>query len=238
MAIPLTGPISLGDLKNDTAASTASFSDPRIRRRYVSADGLKYGDQLPANTQMSLGDFRGSVLTLEKDFSNTLQANASIGTQTQQLVRDDASNYGSSSIDEFRVNPQYRRLQVRQEQAYARDVSVGMFSVAYINPSLLPARLSLTAYVVSQDTAQRTIVGVNGWASNYFQGTTSQPVWMDDLDSGLIQVTFDMPAGLPYITVGLMQVVRGSLAYEECDWVGDNGTYTNAKFKVMNLRFA
>jgi len=238
MAIPLTGPISLGDMKNDTAASTASFSDPRIRRRYVSADGLKYGDQLPSNTQMSLADFRGSVLTLEKDFNPTIQADASIGTQTQQLVRDDASNYGNSIIDDFRVNPQYRRLQVSQAQAFQRDVSVGMFSVAYINPSLLPARLSLTAYVVSESQAQRTIVGINGWTSGYFKGTTSQPVWMDDLGSDLIQVTFDMPAGLPYITVGLMQVVRGSQSFEECDWVGDNGTFTNAKFKVMNLRFA
>jgi hypothetical protein len=188
---------------------------------------------------MSLGDFRGSVLTLERDYAGDVGdvgTNPAIGLQTHQLVRDDAFNYSESMLDDYRANPQYRRLQVRSRNAAARDVSVGMFSVCYIDPSLLPCIVSLTGYVVSRDQAQRTILAVNYWSSGWFQGTGEQPIWMDYLSSDLITTSFLVKAGHPWVTVGLMQVTRGSTGYEQCDWVSDNQSYSNAKFKVMDLR--
>lgn len=241
MAIPLTGPISLGDLKNDTAASTASFSDPRIRRRYVSADGLKYGDQLPANTQMSLGDFRGSVLTLERDYAGQVAdygKTPQIGLQTHQLVRDDAGVYGNSQINVSGINPQYRELWVSQTNNYARDVAVGMTSVAYVSPSLLPATANLRVYQVSNDDSQRTILALNCWSSGYLAGSYVQPIWVDPVYRDVTHdINFTIPAGYPYITVLFIQVARGSMSYEKCRVINDAQDYANSKMQVMDLRF-
>ena len=240
MAIPLTGPISLGDLKNDTNAATASFSDPKIRRRFVSADGLKYGDQLPANTQMSLGDFRGSVLTLERDFAGLgeqVGRNPVVGLQTHHLLRDDAGVYGSSFIEQFRFDPKYRRLQVRASGNYERDVAVGMVSAAYVSPSLLPASANLTVYQISGDNLQRTILAVNCWSSGYMSGNAAQPIWIDPVQGDKTHnIDFTIPAGYPYVTVFFIQVVRRSMGYESCRILDDMGTAEYAKMKVMNLR--
>ena len=240
MAIPLTGPISLGDLKNDTNAATASFSDPKIRRRFVTSDGLRYGDQLPANTQMSLGDFRGSVLTLERDFAGDIADYGKtpvVGLQTHHLVRDDASVYGGSYIDQYGFNPKYRRMSVRATDAYLRDVAVGMVSVAYVSPSLLPASANLTVYQVSDTNSQRTILAVNCWPSGYLSGTAVQPVWVDPITTEASHnINFNIPAGYPYVTVFFVQVTRGSARWEACRIIDDMGTYGATKMKVMNLR--
>lgn len=240
MAIPLTGPISLGDLKNDTNAATASFSDPKIRRRFVTSDGLRYGDQLPANTQMSLGDFRGSVLTLERDFAGTaaqVGKNPVVGLQTHHLLRDDAGVYGSSFISQDRWDPRYRQLQVRASGNYERDVAVGMTSVAYVSPSLLPASANLTAYQISNRNDQRTILAVNCWSSGYLTGNVVQPIWVDPvIGDKTHNIDFTIPAGYPYVTVFFIQVARRSMSYESCRILDDMGTSEYAFMRVMDLR--
>jgi hypothetical protein len=240
MAIPLTGPISLGDMKNDTAAPTASFDEPMIRRRYVSADGFKYGDQLPSNTQMSLGDFRGSVLTLERDFAGAasdVNKPPQVGLQTHVLVRDDAGVYGSSGISLLGGNPQYRKVEVLAQQAFARDVAVGMTSCGYVPPSLLPASVNLTVYQVSDNDAQRTILAVNCWSSGYLKGDAVQPIWKDPVQRGVLHnINFNVPLGYPYVTVFFIQVTRGSMAFESCRVINDRQSGTNQNMKVMNVR--
>lgn len=240
MAIPLTGPISLGDLKNDTAAPTASFDEPMIRRRWVASDGLKYADQLPANTQMSLGDFRGSVLTLERDFAGLAAqegATPRVGLQTHHKLRDDAGVYASSGISVNGVNPQYRQLDVGATDAYARDVAAGMVSCAYVSPSLLPATANLTALQVSNRDSQRTILALNCWSSGYLKGNAVQPIWRDPVIGGTNHdINFTIPAGYPYVTVFFIQVARGSQGFEACRIVNDAQGSTNAIMKVMDLK--
>lgn len=240
MAIPLTGPISLGDLKNDTAAPTASFDEPMIRRRYVSADGLRYGDQLPANTQMSLGDFRGSVLTLERDFaglSAQVDKIPEIGLQTHIKIRDDGGVYNSSLIEYQGINPQYRQLRVSATGAYARDVAAGMTSCAYVSPSLLPATANLTVYQISNRDSQRTILAVNCWSSGFIKGDGVQPIWRDPVIGDVTHdINFTIPAGYPYVTVFFIQVARGSQGFEGCRIMNDAQTTNYSKMKVMDLR--
>ena len=240
MAIPLTGPISLGDMKNDTAAPTASFNEPMIRRRWISSDGLRYGDQLPANTEMSLGDFRGSVLTLERDYAGLPAQEGMtprVGLQTHVKVRDDAGVYASSGIGVNGLNPQYRQLDVSALDAYARDVAVGMTSCGYVSPSLLPATANLTALQVSNRDNQRTILAVNCWSSGYLTGNAVQPIWVDPVIGGTNHdINFTIPSGYPYVTVFFIQVTRGSMAFESCRIVNDAQGSTNAIMKVMDLK--
>lgn len=240
MAIPLTGPISLGDLKNDTAAPTASFDEPMIRRRYVTSDGLRYGDQLPANTQMSLGDFRGSVLTLERDFAgeqNQVGTAPRVGLQTHHKVRDDAGVYRSSMIELNGLNPQSRELRVSATSNYARDVAAAMVSCGYVSPSLLPATANLTVYQISNNDAQRTILALNCWSSGYLTGNAVQPIWVDPVIRDVTHnINFTIPAGYPYVTAILIQVARASQTYESCRMINDAQTSNYAKMKVMDLK--
>ena len=220
--IPKTGPVSLGDLKNETGAATASFSDPRIQRRLIK-DG-KFVDLLGYNPPMSLGDFRGSVVTCHKYFN-------------EEGVAPKRDEWGCYKYNPTGNGYNFGRIDRNVSSSY--DAARAWLNVTGLYPYDIALYASMNAYCPTatdvewkfywfSNSTTRNIIDVYGWSSGWRQGTNVQLFNSDSselgsLPSGDTTVSFTTSASHPWITLNVVPVMRYSSSSNGYIYVSEQG---------------
>jgi hypothetical protein len=201
--IPKTGPVSLGDLKNETAAATASFSDPRIQRRLIK--DKQFVDLLGYNPPMSLGDFRGSVVTCHKDFN----------AEGVAPKREEWGCYGydpqpggfisgSVSREPFSGPRDTVRAEVRATLMWPFDVALIASMNAYCPTA---TNVEWNFYFYSNGVTRR-IISVDAWSSGWRRGTNINLFNSEALKDGNNTVNFTTQVSHPWICLTVAPVKR------------------------------
>ena len=211
MALPLTGPISLKDIRDEcdvsgsSSFSNISFSNTRIQRRVIS--GPQYADLQSPEPPMSFGDLRGRLITADKEAINVIDAKPEKCKWGIQKYDPQGFVFKSGSIilDWPLSYGVFAKVTCDSNGSYSRDCA----TVAHLNCRVSGGgACELKFYYVDTDNQYRSMVEVIGWQYGWRNGT-SQSLYSSESDySKNKTINFNVPSSHTYVTICFNNIIR------------------------------